>query len=94
MNTTTLHIPIDKDVREKLDAKAKRLGFDSVQAYIRVWAKAEAENRVLNFGDDAWGEPSDAAAKRLNGASEDAKKGKNVTGPYHNVDDFMKDLRA
>lgn len=94
MNTTTLHIPIDKTVRAKLEAKAKRLGFDSAQAYIRVWAKAEAENRIINFDDDDWGEPSAAAVRRLNGAAEDAKRGINVSGPYHSVEDFMKDLRA
>ena len=94
MSTTTLHIPIDKDVREKLDAKAKRLGFDSAQAYIRVWAKAEAENRILSFGLDEWGEPSEAAQKRLNKATDDAKKGINVSGPYNSIEDFMKDLRA
>ncbi len=94
MNTTTLHIPIDKTVRDKLEAKAKRLGFDSAQAYIRVWAKAEAENRILSFDDDDWGEPSTAAVKRLNKVAKDAKQGIDVSGPYHNVEDFMKDLRA
>ena len=94
MNTTTLHIPIDKTIRAKLEAKAKRLGFDSAQAYIRVWAKAEAENRILSFDDNYWGEPSAAAVKRLNKAAEDAKKGMNVSGPYHSVEDFMKDLQA
>lgn len=92
MNTTTLHIPIDKTVRAKLEAKAKRLGFDSAQAYIRVWAKAEAENRILNFDDDDWGEPSAAAVKRLNKAAEDAKQGKNVSKPFHTVDEMMAHL--
>jgi antitoxin component of RelBE/YafQ-DinJ toxin-antitoxin module len=94
MNTTTLHIPIDKTVRDKLEAKAKRLGFDSAQAYIRVWAKAEADNRILSFDDDGWGEPSAAAVKRLNKSANDAKKGINVSGPFDNVEDFMKDLRT
>ena len=40
---TTLHIPMDQTVRKLLEAKAKRFGFDSVQAYIRVWAKAEKQ---------------------------------------------------
>lgn len=89
MNTTTLHIPIDKTIREKLESKAKRLGFDSAQAYIRVWAKAEAENRILSFDDDDWGEPSQVAVKRLNNAAEEAKQGKNVSEPYFSVEEMM-----
>lgn len=76
-----------------LEAKAKKIGFDSAQAYIRVWAKAEAEGRILSFGDE-WGEPSEAAAKRLNKAAEEARQGKNVSGPFHSTGEFMKDLRA
>lgn len=93
MNTTTLHIPIDKSVRDQLEAKAKRLGFDSAQAYIRVWAKAEAEGRTINFGDD-WGEPSPEAAARLNKIAEEALQGKNVSKSFSSAEDFMKDLRA
>lgn len=92
MNTTTLHIPMDKTVREQLEAKAKRLGFDSAQAYIRVWAKAEAEDRILSFDDDVWGEPSPAAVKRLNRAAEEAKQGKNVSKPFRSVDEMMAHL--
>ena len=63
-NHTTLHIPMDREVREQLEAKAKKLGFDSAQAYIRVWAKAEAEGRTMSFGD-SWGEPTIEATVRL-----------------------------
>lgn len=91
MSNITLHIPIDKTVRDRLELKAKRLGFDSAQAYIRVWAKAETEGRTISFGDD-WGEPSDYAATRLNKVAQDAKKGHNISGPFESVDDFMKDL--
>jgi len=89
MSTTTLHIPMDKTVREQLEAKAKRLGFDSAQAYIRVWAKAEADGRILSFDDDDRGEPSPAAVKRLNKAADEAKQGKNVSKPLHSVDEMM-----
>lgn len=89
-----IQVPIDKDVRDMLQARALKLGFDSVQAYIRFWAKAETEGRLVHFGDDDdWGEPSDAAAKRLNKAAEDAKQGKNVSKSFHTVEEFMKDLR-
>jgi predicted DsbA family dithiol-disulfide isomerase len=83
---------MDKTIRTKLESKAKRLGFDSAQAYIRVWAKAEAEDRILSFDDDNWGEPSQAAAKRLNKAAEEAKQGKNVSEPFFSVEEMMTHL--
>jgi hypothetical protein len=51
--TTKLQIPIDQDVRDGLERRARNLGFDSAQAYIRVWAKAEADGRKLDFDGKA-----------------------------------------
>lgn len=72
MSNTTLHIPIDRTVRDKLAHRAKELGFDSVQAYVRVWAKAEAEGRTVDFGD-TWNSPSFEAARRLDELAQQAK---------------------
>ncbi len=88
-----IQVPIDKQTRDKLEVRATKLGFDSIQAYIRFWAKAEVDGRTVDFGEDDWGEPSDAAAARINQAAEEAKQGKNVSGPFHSVEEFMKDLR-
>ncbi len=74
MNSVKLQVPIDKLVRDKLEVRAKDLGFDSAQAYVRFWAKAETENRHVDFGYDSWGEPTDVAAARLNKAAKQAKK--------------------
>lgn len=93
MNTTTLHIPIDKDVRKQLETKAKSLGFDSAQAYIRVWAKAQAEGRTISFGDD-WGNPSPEAALRLNMAAKEALSGKNVSRVFKTADDALEHLHS
>lgn len=84
---------MDKDVLEGLKRRAEALGFDSAQALIRVWAKAEVDGRELSFGDD-WGEPSKEAAARLNKAAAEAKRGIDVEGPFNSVEDFMKDLRG
>ena len=87
---------MDKDVRDRLKQRASQLGFDSVQAYIRVWAKAEVEDRKIDFYVDDWGEPSDEAAERLNRwakeAERDSKAGKLKS--YSTVEEFMKDLRS
>lgn len=60
----TLHILMDPAVKKRLDERAKRLGFDSAQAYIRVWAKTEADGRAVDFGKDDRGEPTPEAAAR------------------------------
>ena len=65
---TTLHVPMEQTVRQKLMAEAKRLGFDSLQAYIRVWAKAEADGRRINFDDR--NEPTPGVAARLRKIAE------------------------
>ena len=91
-DTSTIHVPIEPTIRKKFTAKAKQLGFDSAQAYLRVIIKATVDGRRINLDLDNWGEPSDAAAARLNKASEEAKKGVNLAGPFKTVDEFMKDL--
>lgn len=91
-DTSTIHVPLDPAIRKKFTAKAKRLGFDSAQAYLRVIIKATVDGRRIDLDVDEWGEPSPEAAARLNLAAEEAEKGVNVSGPFKTVEDFMKDL--
>lgn len=69
-----IQVPIDKQTRDKLELRATKLGFDSIQAYIRFWAKAEVDGRSVDFGEDDWGEPGDEAAARLNKWAEEAER--------------------
>lgn len=85
---------MDKTVRARLEAKAKGLGFDSAQAYIRVWAKAEAEGRAIDYGIDDWNEPSPAAAERLNKATDEALHGKNISGPFLTTQEALDHLAS
>jgi hypothetical protein len=91
-DTSTIHVPLDPKDRKLFTLKAKQLGFDSAQAYLRVMIKAINDGRRIDLEIDDWGEPSDTAAERLNQAAEDAKKGINLSAPFESVDDFMKDL--
>ena|GEM_PF-2509221 len=50
----TIQIPIEEELRDALRRKAHFLGFDSVQAYIRFWAKAEVEGRKIEVDDSDW----------------------------------------
>ena len=91
-DNSTLHIPLEPAIRKKFTDKAKQLGFDSAQAYLRVIIKATVDGRRIDLDLDDWGQPSDAAAARLNKAAEDAKKGINLSGSFKTAKDFMKDL--
>ncbi len=87
MSTVKLQIPIDKETRDALAVKAKSLGFDSIQAYFRVWAKAEVDGRRIQL-DAPW-QFSDAAAEKYNSMAKDED---NFSPAFNNIDDFMKDL--
>jgi hypothetical protein len=41
-----LQVPMEKSSYEGLLKRADELGFDSVQAYVRFWAKAETSQRA------------------------------------------------
>lgn len=71
-NTSTIHVPLDATVRKQLTVKAKMLGFDSSQAYLRVIIKAAVDGRRINLDLDDWGEPSAEAVARLNKATVEA----------------------
>ncbi|HEV7454903.1 MAG TPA: hypothetical protein VGO07_06620 [Candidatus Saccharimonadales bacterium] len=90
---TKLQIPIDQDVREGLERRARSLGFDSAQAYIRVWAKAEADGRTLDFDGKAvvLSPEANARYERMIAELEDDKKAGKVR-EFNSVDEFMKDL--
>ena len=65
-DTSTIHIPLEPALRKKFTAKAKQLGFDSAQAYLRVMIKAAVDDRRIDLDVDGWGQPSPAAVVRLN----------------------------
>ncbi|MFO0970998.1 MAG: hypothetical protein U0520_01455 [Candidatus Saccharimonadales bacterium] len=92
-NMVKIQVPIEADVRDRFEAYVKNLGFDSIQAYIRVWAKAKADGREIDF-DDVWGQPTPEAAARLQKAARDVEHGIDIEGPFNTVEGFMKGLRG
>lgn len=93
--TTKLQIPIDLEVREGLERRARSLGFDSAQAYIRVWAKAEAEGRKLDFDGRAVTLSPEANERYARMAAElDFEKETGTVETFQTVGEFMKDLRS
>lgn len=84
---------MDSKVKEALEKKARNLGFDSAQAYIRVWAKAEVEGRKLDLDSNAVTLSSESAS-RYDKMSEDLEEQirKGEVKEYATTEDFMKDL--
>lgn len=95
MKKVKLQVPMDQDVRDGLELLARELGFDSAQAYIRVWAKNQLRKSAAVPVVDDWGEPTDEAAARINRwaeeAKEDIKAGKLKS--FSSVDDFLAELK-
>jgi len=92
--TTKLQVPIDSAVRDGLELRAKELGFDSAQAYIRFWAKSEVDGRRIDLGTPLI-TLSEAADKRYEVAiSEmaDLRKAGKLES-YSSVEEFMEDLK-
>ena len=92
--TTKLQVPIDTNIRNGLEQRARELGFDSAQAYIRFWAKSEVEGRKIDFGNATVTLSLDADnryEKAVADMAELRKKGK--LKAYSTVDEFMKDLK-
>ena len=92
--TTKLQVPIDSEVRDRLEIRAKELGFDSAQAYIRFWAKSEVEGRKIDFGSPMVTLSSEADSryeKAIKDMSILRKEGKLKT--YTSVNEFMEDLK-
>jgi hypothetical protein len=86
---------MDQDVREGLERRARSLGFDSAQAYIRVWAKAEADGRTLDFDGNAVVLSPEANARYEKIIAEfEVEKKTGKVKKFTNVDDLVQDLLA
>jgi hypothetical protein len=90
MSQIKLQVPMDKDVRDRLEARAKNLGFDSAQAYIRFWAKAQADGREVYFGEPEIMTPK--MEKIAKEAIEEIERG-DVSPPFDNAKDAIEYLK-
>ena len=86
MSTVKLQVPMDKTIKDGLDKKAKDLGFDSAQAYIRFWAKAQTDGRSYYLGEPEQITPK--LEKLLQTAEAEINNG-NTVGPFKNVNDAI-----
>lgn len=50
----TVQITMEEPLRDALRLRAQFLGFDTIQAYVRFWALAEAEGRKIDLEVHGW----------------------------------------
>jgi hypothetical protein len=82
---TVLQVPIKAELRAKAEKKADAEGFSSLQEVVRfMLSRYSSDELVIKV--------SDKAADRYEKMISDAKKGKNISKPFDNVDDLMADL--
>lgn len=95
MNSTTLQIPMKKQLRDKATSAAEQLGFTSLQEIIRVFLKKLALKKIsVSFEEEAVVHLSAKAARRYDKMIDDIESGKEKVYSTKNVDDLMKQLRS
>jgi hypothetical protein len=90
MSQVKLQVPMDKKVRDGLEKRAKDLGFDSAQAYIRFWAKAEADGRQFYIGEPE--EVTPELEKILEQAEKEIANG-DLSPAFDNVEEAINYLK-
>jgi hypothetical protein len=58
-----IQVPLEPELRKSIEPKARSLGFDSAQAYLRVVIKAEVQGRKLYFDEPILEEASRMAVQ-------------------------------
>lgn len=91
---TKLQVPIDSAVRDGLELRAKELGFDSAQAYIRFWAKSEVDGRRIDLGTPliTLSKGADKLYEVAISEMADLRKAGKLKS-YSSVEEFMEDLK-
>lgn len=87
MNTTTVSIRIDSDLKKQMEKICKELGMSMATAYT-IFTKKCVEERGIPFPVKL-AEPNDITYQ----AMEAAEKGA-VYGPFNSVKELMDDLNA
>lgn len=94
MNTTTLQIPVSKELKSSATAVAKEFGFSSLQEIVRViLTKLAGRELSLDISSTEHITLSPAAKKRYAKMTEDFRTGRNIKS-FDNIDDLMKHLNS
>ncbi len=94
MNTTTLQVPISKQLKASATSVAQEYGFSSLQEVVRVLL-TKLSKKELNVSVEQFSAVKLSAKneKRYAKMEEDYKAGRNFKS-FDNIEDLMKDLTS
>lgn len=88
---TLINIKTDRDVKISAQKLAKELGL-SLSAVINAYLKQFVRSQAVDFSVAPQMSPK--LEKLLDQVEYDLARGRNISGPFDSVDDFMKSLKA
>jgi len=89
MAKTVINVKVDKDTKEKARALAAELGLP-LSTIINANLKEFIRSGKVTFSREPELKPE--VWKQIKKASADAREGKNVSGSFDNVEEFIKHL--
>jgi len=93
MNSITIQVPINKNVRDLAALRVEKMGFSSLQEIIRLFLNKIAVGEV-NFKFDEAVTLSDKNDRRYAKMIDDIKSGKEKTKTFYDVPSLMKYLNS
>ncbi len=88
---TLINIKTDREVKISAQKLAKELGL-SLSAVINAYLKQFVRSQAVDFSVAPQMSPK--LEKLLDQVEYDLARGKNISGPFDSVDEFMKSLKA
>ena len=90
MKTAAISVKIDPKVKKAAQKVANELGF-SLSDVVNASLKNLVRSKTISY---SLLEPSPKLKRIIRQARNDRAQGKNIVGPFHNVESFMKSLRS
>ena len=91
MSKTLINIKTDTKVKKEAQKIAKELGVP-LSTVVNAYLKEFVRERSVRLSLDP--QPRPEVVKMLHEASEDFKKGKNISGPFETAEDMIKSLNS
>lgn len=91
MNSITLQVPVNKNIRDQAALKAEKMGFSSLQEIIRLFLNKIAVGEV-NIKFEETIQLSPKAIKRYDKMIDEIESGKTKLETFTSVSDLMKNL--
>lgn len=91
MNSTTLQIPINKNIRDQAASTAEKMGFSSLQEVVRLFLNKMAAQEIDVIFEQTV-QLSPKAAKRYDNMIDEIESGKVKIKSFSDTDSLMRDL--